>query len=143
MAGDKFGKFCRSARAHHRVDLTGRRFTRLVVERSAGFNYWRGQVSAQLWKCRCDCGGVIFPSTHALTNKNTKSCGCLLRDNAVALGHKNRKHGASVRVNGKQVLAPEFISLLSMKERCSNPNNPPFHHYGGRGITVCKRWHKS
>ena len=29
-----------------------------------------------------------------------------------------------------------------MKQRCYNKNNRIYHHYGGRGITVCKRWHK-
>lgn len=27
-----------------------------------------------------------------------------------------------------------------MKARCTNPNNPDYHHYGGRGITVCDEW---
>ena len=27
-----------------------------------------------------------------------------------------------------------------MKQRCFNPNNPEFHWYGGRGITVCEEW---
>jgi hypothetical protein len=29
-----------------------------------------------------------------------------------------------------------------MKARCSNPNHPGYQNYGGRGITVCKRWLK-
>ena len=27
-------------------------------------------------------------------------------------------------------------------QRCTNPNNPAYHNYGGRGITLCKRWRK-
>jgi hypothetical protein len=27
-----------------------------------------------------------------------------------------------------------------MIDRTSNPDNRNFHHYGGRGITVCERW---
>jgi hypothetical protein len=27
-----------------------------------------------------------------------------------------------------------------MISRCSNPSNPSYDNYGGRGITVCKRW---
>ena len=27
-----------------------------------------------------------------------------------------------------------------MKQRCFDKNVPEFHHYGGRGITVCERW---
>jgi len=27
-----------------------------------------------------------------------------------------------------------------MRHRCYNPRNKRFHHYGGRGIKICKRW---
>lgn len=27
-----------------------------------------------------------------------------------------------------------------MKDRCSNPNNPRYHYYGGRGIKLCEEW---
>lgn len=27
-----------------------------------------------------------------------------------------------------------------MKQRCLNPNNPNFKDYGGRGISICRRW---
>jgi hypothetical protein len=29
-----------------------------------------------------------------------------------------------------------------MKARCNNAQHPNYHHYGGRGIKVCKRWLK-
>jgi hypothetical protein len=28
-----------------------------------------------------------------------------------------------------------------MKKRCNDPNSTGFENYGGRGITVCERWH--
>jgi len=30
-----------------------------------------------------------------------------------------------------------------MNQRCSNPNNPRWKDYGGRGITVCEAWRDS
>jgi hypothetical protein len=27
-----------------------------------------------------------------------------------------------------------------MKQRCYNPKQPHFKHYGGRGIYICDRW---
>ena len=38
---------------------------------------------------------------------------------------------------------PEWNTWCSMKARCSNPNDPYYHCYGGRGITVCKEWQNS
>lgn len=37
----------------------------------------------------------------------------------------------------------EYRVWVSMKQRCLNPKNTNYHRYGGRGITVCKRWEKS
>lgn len=34
----------------------------------------------------------------------------------------------------------EYSTWGSMKARCSNPKNPRFKRYGGRGIKVCDRW---
>lgn len=35
-----------------------------------------------------------------------------------------------------------YASYTDMMTRCQNPNRPHFYRYGGRGIKVCKRWHK-
>lgn len=35
---------------------------------------------------------------------------------------------------------PEYRVWCAMKGRCLNPNDANFHHYGGRGITVCAQW---
>ncbi len=29
----------------------------------------------------------------------------------------------------------------NIRQRCYNPNSPVFKYYGGRGISLCKRWH--
>lgn len=38
---------------------------------------------------------------------------------------------------------PAYTSWAAMNNRCSNPKNPNFPKYGGRGIRVCKRWAES
>lgn len=37
----------------------------------------------------------------------------------------------------------EYKSWQMMKERCYTKNVESYHRYGGRGITVCDRWHNS
>lgn len=33
-----------------------------------------------------------------------------------------------------------YNAWAQMKQRCTNPNNPGYMYYGGRGITMCQRW---
>jgi len=48
----------------------------------------------------------------------------------------NYKHGCS-RKAGK---TPEFVSWISMRDRCSRRTHSEYKNYGGRGITICERW---
>lgn len=47
--------------------------------------------------------------------------------------HNHAKDGVRTKV---------YTAWISMKERCNNPNNTHYHRYGGRGISLCKRWDK-
>lgn len=38
---------------------------------------------------------------------------------------------------------PVYTCWLNMRSRCHNPKNTCFSYYGGRGITVCRRWRNS
>ena len=46
------------------------------------------------------------------------------------------KHGHNTMA-GK---SPTYSSWGHMIQRCTNPNHKHWHHYGGRGISVCVRW---
>ncbi len=48
----------------------------------------------------------------------------------------NRTHGQSTRAKR----SGSYISWDRMIQRCTNPNNPRYHDWGGRGITICKSW---
>lgn len=39
--------------------------------------------------------------------------------------------------------SPESNIRSGMVQRCHNPNNPGYKYYGGRGISVCRRWRNS
>lgn len=36
--------------------------------------------------------------------------------------------------------SPEHGIWRAMIQRCTNPKNKDYHHYGGRGIRVCREW---
>jgi hypothetical protein len=56
----------------------------------------------------------------------TRSCGCLQKE-------KVTTHGC-----WGHPLYPKWKSIM---ERCNNENDSHYYTYGGRGITVCDRWH--
>ena len=49
---------------------------------------------------------------------------------------KRITHGLSTKENRST-----YESWRNMHDRCSNPKNIAYNHYGGRGITVCERWY--
>ncbi len=118
MAGDQVihtGRFLK--------DLTGRKFFQLTAIRCVG----NTNSHEALWLCRCDCGNEKILAGYRLTRGNDKSCGCFRREIK-----KRRTHGMSG--------TPEFISWMSMIQRCRDKNHKSFMNYGGRGIKVCARW---
>ncbi len=59
------------------VDITGKRFGRLVAERRIGSRIDNGKKTRPaLWLCRCDCGGLRICAASALNTGHIKSCGC-------------------------------------------------------------------
>ena len=60
----------------NRVDLTGKRFDRLVAVRPTDRRDAAGSV---VWECRCDCGNTAYYSVNALHGGHIRSCGCLYR----------------------------------------------------------------
>lgn len=86
-------------------------------------------VGDKKWPCICECGTKKSVNASNLRMALTLSCGCL---------HKERARASAIRHG----LSHTGIhrSWSGMKNRCLNPKNTDFHHYGGRGIQVCERW---
>lgn len=110
-----------------KLNLVGHVFTRLTVVREVG----RGAQNRVMWECRCSCGGERVTCTATLRRGEAKSCGCLRRENMVALGRSRRTHGSD---------HPLLHLFHGMHARCKNKRHKAYPSYGGRGIRVCERW---
>ena len=108
-----------------RVDMTGTRFGRLVVNSYAG---------RSRWLCQCDCGEHKEVVGNSLKTGGTTSCGCVRREMTSA---RNRTHGHGSYISGR---SKTYDIWLGMRSRCNNPNRKCYPNYGGRGISVCARW---
>jgi len=112
------------------MDLIGRKFGKLTVSKYIG----RDKCGDSIWLCKCDCGKEKNIVTRSLKDKQTKSCGCLLKKSTSKIGKLNKTHEYSY--------SRIYRIWASMVQRCNNPNSRNYKNYGGRGITVCKRWLK-
>lgn len=121
----------------HATNLAGKTFTRLtVLERDHALRA-RGDV---FWKCVCTCGNEVVVRADKLKDGTTKSCGCWQRDyNAAQKKVRSPK-------KPRQRIAPEDRRLYTvwnaMRQRCNNPRDKNYKHYGGRGIAVCGEWRR-
>lgn len=109
------------------MNLDGQRFGRLVVGILHHKTY--GQY---YWTCKCDCGNNHIARTTLLRNGKVKSCGCLKKDNPLKVRHGHTRGRRETRVHK---------SWSGMMSRCYNSSHKRFTDWGGRGITVCERWH--
>ena len=75
---------------------------------------------------KCFCGNEFEAITFHIKSGNTKSCGCLINQDKAT--HGLTKHRL-------------YDIWNQMMQRCNNSEHKYYKDYGGRGITVCDRWH--
>lgn len=121
----------RDGRLHHRAkDLLGKKFAFLTILR-----FSHSKDGKTHWHARCDCGTRLVVQGAGLSRKrgpSPKSCGCQTRR---LISEDRTTHGMSKH--------PAFAVWRSMLGRCQLPTHQAYRNYGGRGITVCKRWRDS
>lgn len=81
--------------------------------------------------CECVCGkrkSVIIRTL--VVGGSTRCQSCASKVKCLTHGYRRRGEKGS----------PIYHVWCSMMQRCTNPNIPSYHRYGGRGIRVCKRW---
>ena len=115
----------------NKVDLTGKRFGRLVVLEQAEYHIDKKGRKIRMWKCKCDCGNETIVRHGGLQSGKTTSCGCFHKE---IVGSLNRTHGLSANCGR---LYPLWKSI---KYRCYNINSKDYANYGGRGIVMCNEW---
>lgn len=74
------------------IDLTGKRFGRLTVVEKNGKN----KQGAQIWHCKCDCGGTNDVVSAELNRGHVVSCGCY-RKEVIAKQMELVKNGIQLR----------------------------------------------
>lgn len=104
-----------------RVAPIGKRFGRVVV---ISHSYPRGRSTVV--KGRCDCGSE---QEYFISN---------LRVQAEPMCPPCRM--ASRPAKGNSGKHPLFNIWKAMIQRCENPKHTWYKRYGGRGISICKRW---
>jgi hypothetical protein len=94
-----------------RIDLTGQRFGRLIVCKSAPK---RGRHT--YWSCVCDCGAEKVTRTEHLRTGRTVGCGCV---------HPGLKHGhCRMSVGGKHRRTHEYQLWFRARLRAAERNIP-------------------
>lgn len=114
----------------------GKRFGRLTILKFIGLikaTERRNGRSGYL--CLCDCGNTTKVVHYQLKSGRTRSCGCLAIE---AMRKTQKKHSTT---HGMR-FTREHQSWSHMLSRCRNKKHHAYQSYGGRGITVCKRWYK-
>lgn len=106
------------------TDLTNKRFGRLTAVCRNGSQY--GNAA---WDCVCDCGNIVNVPSNRLISRNTKSCGCLEREQRVARMTTHNLTNTSL-----------YTTWESMKKRCYYPKHPGYKNYGGKGVIICEEW---
>ena len=110
------------------INLAGQQFGRLIAIKRVGAK--RGSA---LWLCKCECGNTADVNARELNSGNTKSCGCIHKQQLAARNKTTAKHGYS----DKERL---YNIWHAMRQRCYDPNRKDYPNYGGRGITICSEW---
>lgn len=114
-------------------DVTpGISYGRLTIVREVASRVSRSGRRRRYVKCKCDCGATAIIRVDAICGGHTSSCGCLQKEAAARTGQGSSTHHMSA--------TQTYQAWTRMKQRCFNHAHTQYHHYGGRGITVCARW---
>lgn len=118
-------------------DMIGKKYGRLTI--LDVYHVKKGKYNRLFCRVQCDCENKTIKEINksSIINGYTQSCGCYGIERAIEV---NYIHGHGNSRNSKRT--PTYRCWSAMLQRCNNPNNKDYHHYGGRGITVDKSWNE-
>lgn len=95
-----------------------------------------GRGTRSRCEAKCECGDVAEYDYDNIRRGNTSRC----RQCAIGSRARNRKkHGRSYSATSGSA-DKAYSAWSKLRGRCNNLNDPRYSDYGGRGISVCKRW---
>lgn len=87
------------------IDVTDKRFGKLVALFPVRCR------NATMWLCQCDCGNSLAVSYNALSQNNTRSCGCAKIEKTKAYWDKYRNDNSIIGKTFGELTAIEFIGV--------------------------------
>lgn len=109
-------------------DITGQRFGKLTAIKLDHIERVK-QGTVHYWLYRCDCGNEKVIRKGEVSQGGSQSCGCFLKE---SVKQRTTTH--------RQTHTRLYRIMHDMKQRCLNPNNVNYKHYGARGIKICESW---
>lgn len=102
--------------ARHAVDISGQRFSRLIAVRPViGAKYSNGRAKRQ-WEFLCNCGNTTISTVAMVKWGNTRSCGCLMREQS-PLNFHNEGHLAYA-VDPEYASRSSFLYFVEVAHTC-------------------------
>ena len=106
-------------------DYTGSVFGRLTV-----ISMFRHPENQRLYcHCKCECGNLKDVRIDLLKNGSITSCNCYRIEQV--------KKGCSKH---SQSYSKIYKAYTGLKQRCTNPNNIAYKHYGAKGIKISEEF---
>lgn len=119
---------CGCSNKNDPIDMTGLRYGSLeVLERVDDKSLVPENMRNRgvLWRCKCDCGNEVILTGASIRSRGNSACCEECKNALAAYGLSHSKI---------------YIAYRNMKRRCTDPNDPTYNDYGGRGIKICEEW---
>lgn len=106
-------------------DLSGQHIGFLTVLERSDVRIPRGERTTPTWKCRCDCGAIVYRATDTLTNGDQNMC----------VECANRYAGEKMREKAGFLGGTQLCKITDMKPSAANTS-------GVRGVSFDKKRNK-